>query len=621
MSLFYSTDDETTARLMYPVDRNALYLHASHPNVMAEAQEHFNATLLGEAGLEQLRETKNHETHTGKSGTSLYMGKERFATLLSSQSKRKEWMLPFLGSQSDQLATAEPFPKNNVESAVDSHPRFQFAIRKPQEKKVSKRRRHKLRHGKRRWGRGYKMLLETDGSFDNIFRNMQGKDTLPEPNEQNSKLSGTIPNVSKSDQSEGTQDSVTTEGAVMDTGLGMSESTSSPSLVIPPLYSWYPNTSKTLPHNSITPNPLPDLSWTIHRPDDQQGNNSILTYLTPTEKTKNGSVEEVQKYPRKIVNNSMLHEEITNKHRNEVLLRKVVQTLVSVASLASLPANSALRQSSQEPIDLPESNKRRAIKSLGKPRRTLQENPLLANSNNIYIMDAKSDDDIKHTSRQIYAEGIDSDSVKSADQLIATKLSVDREESNVKGSDRYISHDPMIPEVGLVRDIHSSPFLTLLSPGTTATSLEYRSRTAREHRVSSIRKRAEARAQTERNSDGDKFGRGEVSEIVAQSALLQTASHSSRFQASKDQGTMKHNYPTSSLTDAKAGSSTECYSTNDVVVAVFLTSVLNMVAFVFVTVALCWCSLRARATASAPRSLRSNDPNEVEIEDNTEETA
>lgn len=577
---------------------------------MAETQEQFNDTLLGEAVLEELRETKNRETHPRESGTPLYMGKKRFASSLNSQSKRKEWMLPFLGPHSDQLDNAEPFPKNNIESARNS-----------EEKKASKRRRHKLRHGKRRWGRGYKMLLDTDGSFDNIFRNIQVKDTLQNTNGQYSTFSGTIPYIPKSRHSESTQhlqNSVTTEGAVMDKELSTSESTSSPSLMIPQLYSWNLNISKVLPHNSTTSDSLVDLPWTIHRPKNQQGNYNMFTYLTPTDETKNGSVEEVQTYPPKLVNNLTVHEEeIANKYRNEVLLKKVVQTLVSVASLASHPANSVLnlRQRSQEPIVLPESNKRQTIKS----RRTLQ-NPLLANSNK-HIVDTKSGDDNKHNSREIHSESINSDGVKSLDLMEATQLSIDREESDLEGSDSYISHDPIEPEVGLVRNINSSPFLTLLSPGTTATSLDYRNRASREHRFSSIRKRAEARAQAEPNSDGDKFGRGEVGGIVAHNALLQTASHSPPSQASKDQGTVKHNHPTSSITDAKAGSSTECYSTNDVVVAVFLTSVLNMVVFVFVTVALCWCSLRARATASTPRSLRSSDPNEIEVEDNTEETA
>lgn len=64
-----------------------------------------------------------------------------------------------------------------------------------------------------------------------------------------------------------------------------------------------------------------------------------------------------------------------------------------------------------------------------------------------------------------------------------------------------------------------------------------------------------------------------------------------------------------------------CYSTNDVVMVVFLTSLANMVAFVVVTVALCWCSLRARAAAAPPRSTHPDDAHQDPADDDAEETA
>ncbi|KAK3854659.1 hypothetical protein Pcinc_038884, partial [Petrolisthes cinctipes] len=52
-----------------------------------------------------------------------------------------------------------------------------------------------------------------------------------------------------------------------------------------------------------------------------------------------------------------------------------------------------------------------------------------------------------------------------------------------------------------------------------------------------------------------------------------------------------------------------CYSTNDIVAVVFLTSLANMVAFVVVTVVLCWCSLRV-ALPLCPRH-RPSDPTTI----------
>ncbi|KAK8407011.1 hypothetical protein O3P69_007514 [Scylla paramamosain] len=63
-----------------------------------------------------------------------------------------------------------------------------------------------------------------------------------------------------------------------------------------------------------------------------------------------------------------------------------------------------------------------------------------------------------------------------------------------------------------------------------------------------------------------------------------------------------------------------CYSTNDVVVVVFLTSLANMVAFVVVTVTLCWCSLRGRA-APPSRSSHPDDARQDSADDDAEETA
>ncbi|XP_069184947.1 uncharacterized protein [Procambarus clarkii] len=67
-------------------------------------------------------------------------------------------------------------------------------------------------------------------------------------------------------------------------------------------------------------------------------------------------------------------------------------------------------------------------------------------------------------------------------------------------------------------------------------------------------------------------------------------------------------------------SSSGCYSTNDVVVVVFLTSLANMVAFVLVTVTLCWCSLRGRLASTPPRPLQHpDDPNTDDLDDEAEE--
>lgn len=602
---------------------------------MVEVQEHSNDTLLGGSRLEQLREKTKYETHAGESDTYLYLGRKRFVSSPSAQSKRTEWILPLLSPRSEQADIAEQFPKSNIETAPDSYSPFQFASWNNEEKKISKRRRHKLRHGKRRWGRGYKMLLETDGSFDNIFRAMQVKDTLQQLNEQKSTLSGSKPYVSKSHPYEDTQhlqDNVTTEGAVVGKELGKSESTTSPNhLTMSQLYSGDPNNSKALSHNATTPESFPDLSRSNRQPGSQNGNCSILAFLTPTDKIKTSKESRLsgkkgaRTYPQEVRNDSTLHEDdvIANKSRSEVLMRKVVRTLVSVVSLASLPGNPDLNLThrSQDPKDLPMPNKRQTIKPVGEPRHTLLKNPLPGDDKGKHV--AQSDGDISQSSSKSYSDSINLDSVKPSDLLQATKLSGDKENIDVKGSNSRISHAPTEGGMGWVRGIHNSPFLTLLSPGTPATGLEqHQSRAAAEHRFYSSGKRTEMREQITQDSDGDSIVLGDVvGRISAHSAMLHTASHPPPFQASKDQGTLKHNYLPSSINDAKAVSSSECYSTNDVVVAVFLTSVLNMVAFVFVTVALCWCSLRARATASAPRSLRSNDPNEGEVEENTEETA
>ncbi|KAK7085864.1 hypothetical protein SK128_011023, partial [Halocaridina rubra] len=82
----------------------------------------------------------------------------------------------------------------------------------------------------------------------------------------------------------------------------------------------------------------------------------------------------------------------------------------------------------------------------------------------------------------------------------------------------------------------------------------------------------------------------------------------------------KQDSPSSNMAAAALTSAVSCYSTNDIIVVVFLTSLVNMVVFLVVTLALCWCSLRGRMNAAAPRTLHPDDQH-IDGRDDEEEIA
>ncbi|MPC33769.1 hypothetical protein E2C01_027132 [Portunus trituberculatus] len=191
---------------------------------------------------------------------------------------------------------------------------------------------------------------------------------------------------------------------------------------------------------------------------------------------------------------------------------------------------------------------------------------------------------------------------------------------------------PMSPKAtptnaGIVHTHHRHTHSTTSRPTVLSTNLVMKDNSGRKRpqRVTSIRPRHNELEKTlvanlheAQQRKREPKPRAERLSLIEHSPSISLFSH---FSTTKPDSLQHGPVPKPTVHEEPRTEGDGCYSTNDVVVVVFLTSLVNMVAFVVVTVTLCWCSLRGSRVAPPSRSSHPDDASQDNADDDAEETA
>ncbi|XP_042218373.1 uncharacterized protein LOC121863696 [Homarus americanus] len=522
------------------------------------------------------------------------------------------------------------------------------------------RRRHRVRHGKRRREKENSELLlpDSDLSFGSVLQEAQGKRTFEATQHHSHSQApsylwavddkATTENMVQLNQPSGFWPRVGKgegEGEVKGEGEGEGEgegpqkhkkpsmpSLSDPNMALSPS-----------PPGPSAPGTPGALTTTSHLTNDSQGapttHHTVVSLLTNTTNDVNyrqgprvsGEGSSTLRTPE---DHSWGHKAVVNA---SIMQADEVTTAAddlhhhAAPSLATKAGN-LLPNVTQKPQDSrrdpSESNKRQAIKLGSGARHPSQMNPGTALKNSEHYADPKlmmGPLTVNHSPEK--HDNSISESLPTSENLSARQVENNRPEEGVK-TEKVGSGEGRREETnGALRVVGSGPPLQLsaphpfphVSPGKAATDLRSgrggAPDTTSGHSSSKDEDEHEDVATLQPSPKPNDVPSDDSTEDVNLHTLLPTASDDVFYPSSLPiQQGLRRAHSSLSTTDSPSG----CYSTNDVVVVVFLTSLVNLVAFVLVTVMLCWCSLRGRLASPPPRPLHPDDHND-QLDDDVEE--